>query len=303
MLPQKTITKSFTIEGKGVHNNQQAKLMFHPSNPNSGIQFLLNGEKVTANLDSILSTKFQISIGKSPQVINTVEHLLSALYGTGVSNCLIEIEGDEIPILDGSSLNFVEALNENRFVYKNLYIETKQIPFPIIYKSGLRFIIALPDDHLSITSIIEYPDSPIEKLFYEYRHSESNYCKDIAPARTFGFISQWETLKQNGFALGSTLENTIIFDDHSLLNPPLRFPDEPLRHKVLDFLAALSLLEYRVHGAFYLYQPGHSIDVPFIHKLNNFLTSNNAKKLIEKEILDSNLINSLLDKHFTKTDQ
>ncbi len=281
---QKTIRKSFCLKGHGVHFNKKAEVIFHPAEPNTGIRFLLldKGKQVTvsARMDSLAHTHYQLSLKKKSVVIHTVEHLMSALYGLGISNCLIETEDLEIPILDGSSFPFVEQLLSCGLVEQGQSIPVKETPHAFTVHRDMGHITVQPSDFLEIHCQLDYQHPDITKESFHYIHSPDSFVTEISKARTFGFLSDWEPLKSKGYALGSNLENTMVFDSQKLVNPPRRYPEECARHKILDFMAALSLLEYRVKGRFDLYRSGHSMDTYFVSELNKVL-QNELNNILE----------------------
>ncbi len=275
IIIQKTIKKSFSLKGRGVHFNKKAEVTFHPAEPNTGIRFLLldNDKKVTvsARMDSLAHTYHQLSLKKESAVIHTVEHLLSALYGLGVSNCLIETEDLEIPILDGSSYPFVEQLLSCGLVDQDQPISVKTMSHSLTVQYGKSQITVCPSDRLEIYCGIDYEHPEISNETFQYTHSPDSFVSEISKARTFGFLSNWEYLKSKGYALGSSIENTLVFDSDKLINPPYRYSNECTRHKILDFMASLSLLEYRVNGRFHLNRSGHSIDIHFVSELDKVI--------------------------------
>ncbi len=274
-MTQKTIKMPFSLKGHGVHFNKKAEVTFHPAEPNTGIRFLLldNGKKViaSARLDSLAHTYHQLSLKKESAVIHTVEHILSAFYGLGISNCIIETEDLEIPILDGSSYPFVEQLLSCGLVEQDQPTPVKETPHTFTVHHGRGHISVQPSDLLEIHCRIDYQHPDFTKESFHYIYSPESFTKEISRARTFGFLSDWEQLKSKGYALGSNIENTMVFDSQKLINPPRRYPEECARHKILDFMAALSLLEYRVKGRFDLYRPGHSIDTHFVSELDKVI--------------------------------
>ncbi|MDH4129323.1 MAG: UDP-3-O-acyl-N-acetylglucosamine deacetylase [Spirochaetota bacterium] len=285
---QKTIKKSFSLKGIGVHTNKETSLIFHPADIDFGIQFIEDvGRKscsVKANINMLYHCKYQISLINKSFVVHTVEHLLSALYGLGITNCLIQLEGNEIPIFDGSSKHYVDNFIKNGFIIQNKSVDVKTIPSSVWIVKDNSYIYAIPNNKLEINAIIKYPHPLLEKESYQFHFSKDSFISNISDARTFGFLSDWESMKKNGYALGSNLNNTLVFNDSTIINPPLRYPNECVRHKILDFIATLSLLEHNIHASFYLYSSGHAIDLEFVKMLNLILNN----EIIENNINDFN---------------
>lgn len=281
---QQTLCNSVSFEGYGVHSNEYSKITIQPAKRNSGIQFALNNfnnKIIQCNLNSIHKTHYCLSLGDENHHINTVEHLLSALYGLGITNCLIEIEGKEIPILDGSAYRFVDNIvNLNPLIKQGIEADTKSISFPIAINKNQSAIFVFPNDILDIYAIIDFPHPLLTKQVHHFIYTQDKYISTISNARTFGFLSQWDSLKKSGYALGSNLNNTLVFDSTNIVNPPLRYQNEPVRHKILDFIGSLALLNCRITGSFYLYCSGHALDIQFLNLLD---------KVINKKIPDDQL--------------
>ncbi len=171
----------------------------------------------------------------------TVEHLLAALAGCGVSQARILVEGDEIPLLDGSALPWVEAIAEAGLRCLGPRQSAPPLAEPIVLRQGLSFITALSAEALLIGAAIEFPQAAIGRQLYSLALTPESFVREIAPARTFGFRDQVEALRSAGLIRGGALDNALVCDGESWLNPPLRFADEPVRHKLLDLLGDLAL--------------------------------------------------------------
>jgi UDP-3-O-[3-hydroxymyristoyl] N-acetylglucosamine deacetylase len=184
-----------------------------------------------------LCTALQLQQGR----LATVEHLLSALAGTGVSQAEILVDGDEIPLLDGSALPWVEAIAAAGLQALNSQPRELVVEQTLVVQQGLSFITALPADGLVLGAAIEFPQAAIGRQLYSIELTPDRYVSEIAPARTFGFREQVEQLRSSGLIRGGALDNALVCDGEGWLNPPLRFTEEPVRHKLLDLLGDLAL--------------------------------------------------------------
>ncbi|MBU1077494.1 MAG: UDP-3-O-acyl-N-acetylglucosamine deacetylase [Spirochaetes bacterium] len=265
---QKTIKKIISFYGIGLHTGKQVTLSFHPAPAGSGIIFEIQNNKIELSISNIPKTLRSISIGKSSNTIMTIEHLAASLYMLGITNLIIRIDGTEIPALDGSALSFVKLLKKAHPLIQNSPIQPLFISHIIKIEEKDRFIIALPSHELKITYHINFPHPSLRHRVIHFNHiDEKVFIKKIAPARTFGFLNEVDSLIKKGLALGGDLNNAVVLADTGYVNKKLRFKDECIRHKVLDFIGALALLNRPVRGHFIVYRSGHDLDIRFIKKL------------------------------------
>ncbi|HLB59614.1 MAG TPA: UDP-3-O-acyl-N-acetylglucosamine deacetylase, partial [Bdellovibrionota bacterium] len=261
---QNTLARPVQIEGIGLHCGKISKLTLLPAAPHYGIRFVRTDipeqPEFPASVDFVTSTFFATTIGIDHVQVSTVEHLLSALSGLNVSNVRIEIEGEEIPILDGSAYPFVarildagiltQAVRKNEFIIKR----------PISLIDGNKCAHLLPSDGFRITSTIDFNNPCIGKQTLDLILTPESFCKEIARARTFGFLRDVELMRKNGLAMGGSLENVIVVGPEKVLNPDgLRYPDEFVRHKVLDAIGDLSLLGFPIRGHLITERGGHDL--------------------------------------------
>ena len=305
-MTRRTISRPISLKGRGVHENKPCSVILHPAEGETGISFLVNADGqrhiINLSLNNLYRSRYQLSLGDENHAIHTVEHLLSALYGLEITDCLIETDASEIPILDGSSKGYVTAIRETGIVEQSADVLTRSIPCPMGLFQGSRYVIAYPDSKLSIHALINYEHPLLESMSYSYEHSTSRYESEIAPARTFGFLSDWDRMKSLGYASGSEPGNTVIYSSHGLVNPPLRYPEEPVRHKISDFLAALSLLDYRITGRLYLKMPGHSLDTAFAIALKTLTDLDHPPDILPANIsCDPLRLKAVLQEDFGRT--
>jgi UDP-3-O-acyl N-acetylglucosamine deacetylase len=267
---QRTIGKPIEIKGKGLHTGKFARAIIHPAEPNCGILFRrLDAEPsllIEASFENIISSQRRTSLGKNSIFIYTVEHLLAALYGMRVNNSLIEVEGEEIPALDGSSAPFVALLKEAGFIEQEEKGNIINLKENIWAKNGEAHIIALPYPKLRITYLIDFNHSYASEQIASFVIDEDVFEREIAPARTFGFEHEVEDLLRNGCALGGSLENAILIrNDGPAI--PLRFEDELVRHKILDLIGDLSLLGSYINCHIIAIKASHSLHLELVKRI------------------------------------
>ncbi|MCD6366841.1 MAG: UDP-3-O-[3-hydroxymyristoyl] N-acetylglucosamine deacetylase, partial [Bacteroidales bacterium] len=297
-LNQKTLTKPFTLNGKGLHSGKNATLNILPSEPNTGIAFQrvdIEGEPIIkANISNVISTQRGTTIQKEDINIATIEHLLSALWGTGIDNAIIQIDGPEVPILDGSSQPFVDKILDAGVTIQDAPREFIEITEPVVFRDEDNNIelIAIPDDDFKLNVLIDYDSSYLANQFATLEDLNL-YSKEISKARTFVFLHELETLYNNNLIRGGELENAIVIVDKEtskkeidhladlfekpkldvvpqygiLNNLDLFYPNEPARHKLLDLLGDLTLLGKRMKAKIFATRPGHSANIKFAKKI------------------------------------
>lgn len=254
-----TVAKEILFQGRGVHTGRESRLRLCPSLEG---EILLRPAKSNSPPFPLSRCEFE-SLGstvvKGPGFsLRTVEHLLATLIALEINSLMIIWEGSEVPILDGSARPFGEKLKGERVSIPTKK-ENLKVVKPIMINEGQAWVKAEPAGNWEIEYEIEYDHPLIGKQKLEIEVNEEVFIKDIASARTFGFLRDVEKLRQQGLAKGSSLENTIVLDEKKIVNPPLRYPDEFVRHKILDFIGDLALLERSWKGRFSAYRAGHSL--------------------------------------------
>jgi UDP-3-O-[3-hydroxymyristoyl] N-acetylglucosamine deacetylase len=270
-MRKKTLKKVKEITGVGVHSGQKINLTLRPSDAGY-IEFIRTDLKNSAiKIDPRrIEAKFSTALKDKDKTIQTPEHLLAVLYVFGIDSLSIELDGKEIPILDGSAEPFVRLIQDGGTRELSEKKKKSKILQPFRVQAGDASITVEPADDCRITYIIEYDHPVLRRQEIDLSISTDVFIKEIAPARTFGFLKDVPAMRSQGLALGGSLENAIVLDEHKVINGPLRFPDEFVRHKVLDFLGDLSLLGCSVSGHFKAYKAGHFLH----HKLVLFLLDN-----------------------------
>ena len=282
-MKRKTIKNTVEISGIGLHKGEEIKLTLKPSENNDerGIIFKridVSGKNNVIKVDyrNLFDLERGTNIRNEDDVkVHTIEHFLSSLSIIGVTDILVEISGNELPILDGSSIGFVEKLLEAGIVELNEEIEPVVITEPVIFsdeKTG-KYVMALPYDGFKISYTIDFNHSFLKSQYYELEVNLENYIENIAKCRTFAFDYEIDFLKKNNLALGGSLENAVVVGADGPLNPEgLRYSDEFVRHKILDIIGDLYVLGTPIKA--------HIIAIKAGHYVNSRLTEMIAKKYL-----------------------
>lgn len=260
---QRTISRNVSLDGVGVHSGESATITFRPADAGTGIRFRrvdLEGKpEIPATLDHVVDTDLGTTLGVGDAKVRTVEHVMAALAALHLDNVVVDVDGPEIPILDGSFLDFCTALNEAGPVEQDQPAVLIEIPGPVHIDAGRGrgTYVATPGDSYTISATIDFDHPAIGRHFGSFVIDEAHFVNEVAPARTFGFEADAEALQARGLALGSSLENSVVFGEEELLNDALRFDDECLRHKVGDLAGDLALLGGRISGHVVAERPSH----------------------------------------------
>ncbi len=272
MFLQKTIRKKTEVKGIGIHSGDPCTLTFRPAPPDTGVYFIradLPGcpyLKVSSN--NVEATSYQTLLGGADFKVATVEHCLSALSALRIDNLFIELDGPEIPICDGSALNFLEALQAVGMAEQDQPRKYCYVTEPIYFSEGEKHAYVIPYHGLRVTVTIDFPHPVIGKQKMDLDINEQTFAREVAGARTFGFLKDVEELKKRGLARGGSLDNAIVLDDQKMVNPqPLRWADEFVRHKALDALGDLVTLEMPLMGHVVLYKAGHDVMNKLVQKM------------------------------------
>jgi len=271
---QYTLERSVKAVGIGLHTGEKVSLKINPSPANTGICFVrcdLSPEQVIpARAEYVVNTNFAISIGTKRGSISTIEHLMAALLGAGIDNALVEIDGPEVPAMDGSAAPFFSLLQKAGLKSQaepRRYIEILE---PVAVSRGDKSLVVEPCKNFRVSFKIEFEHPLIAKQSFSGKITPQTFERHISRARTFGFLKELEFLKKNGLARGGSLENAIVLDETSIFNDGgLRFSDEFVRHKVLDLIGDLYLLGAPILGKVKAVKSGHALHYLLIQKLLN----------------------------------
>ncbi len=268
-VPQKTLNKSVVACGLGLHSGVSTGVILHPLPENSGIHFggISGDATVPAHLDYVRSTDFATSLQRNGVVVGTVEHLLATLHSYGITNLLIKMYG-EIPIMDGSAIEFCRLIEEAGVAEQQG--ESSEIVIDRTLRvagEGEEEILVEPADGFTVHYRLQYP-SPVgtQEYTYVYRGADS-FRDEIAPARTFGFLRDFEKLERMGLIKGGRLGNCILVDDERVINTELRFDDEFVRHKILDIVGDFSLIGRPVRGRVTAKMTGHADNIALLRQV------------------------------------
>ncbi len=270
---QTTIQKSAELVGIGLHKGSPVKLKLEPLEANSGIVFYRSDVDVSIPLlpENVVDTKMATVIGKNGHIISTIEHLLSAIYAYGIDNLKITVDADEVPVMDGSSASYCMLLDEAGIVELDAPKKIMRIKKDVEVREGEKYVKLSPSPDLHYDFTIKFPHPVIQEQAYVLHFTKESYKKEIARARTFGFLHEVQYLRSKGLALGGSLENAIVLDEKKILNPEgLRFPDEFVRHKILDAIGDMSLIGMNFIGNYEAMAGSHDLN----HKLTIALLEN-----------------------------
>jgi UDP-3-O-[3-hydroxymyristoyl] N-acetylglucosamine deacetylase len=283
MFLQKTIRKRAEVHGIGVHSGKPCSLTFIPAPPNTGVHFVRSDleqrPSLSVQAENVKATGYATTLGGDVFSVATVEHCLSALSALRIDNLFIELDGPEIPICDGSASAFLEALHKVGLVEQDQPRKYCYITQPIYFSEGEKQAYVVPYHGLRLTVTIDFPHPKIGKQKFDIDVNDQSFTREIAGARTFGFLKDVEALQARGLALGGSLDNAIVLDDDRIINPGgLRFDDEFVRHKALDALGDLVTLGMPLMGHVVLHKSGHDIMNKLIKKI---IDSKDSYKHIE----------------------
>src|SRR5438445_4952750 len=281
MDAQRTLRRQVSCVGIGLHSGNKVNLTLRPAPADFGVRFRrtdLGDHDVPATVHHLAGIQLATGLACNDVSVETVEHLLAALVSVGVDNVQIELNSPEVPIMDGSAAPFIYLIQEagvKRLTTPRKYLK---IVRPIAISRGDKRIALYPSDHFKVTYSISYDHPLLRHQSRTLRLTEEGFIEDVAPARTFTFLKDVEMLRQNGLALGGSLENAIVLGETGVLNNALRFEDEFVRHKILDAVGDLALVGYPVIGHLVAHRAGHALHTEFAGRI---LEETQAWRLVE----------------------
>jgi UDP-3-O-[3-hydroxymyristoyl] N-acetylglucosamine deacetylase len=292
MIYQRTIAKDFIATGIGLHSGRKVTLTLKPAESDTGIVFkridIPDSEPMKADALTVGATENNTTLGEGASAIHTVEHLLSALYGLGIDNIYIELDGPEVPIMDGSGASFVFLLKETGVQNLNKSKKFLVVTETVRVEHGDKWAQIEPAKNLIIDSTIVFAHPVIKKQQQVFEFSCENYINEISRARTFGMLKDVDMLKRKGLVKGGSLDNAIVLDDFKVINPEgLRFGDEFVRHKILDTLGDVSLLGHEIAGKITTFKSGHALHNQLCRKL---LDTPSAYEIVSASSLSQELV-------------
>ena len=270
MPAQQTLRCAATASGVGVHSGVRCRVTLEPAPPEHGLRIVRadhpGATPVPIDVCAVVDSRLATVLGGDGWRVATVEHLLAALRALGVDNALLAVEGPEIPVLDGSALPWVELLRDTGLLHQDTPRKTLVLRREIAVADGARAARLAPCATLRLEASIHYPHPSIGS---QKRASDvESFATDIAPARTYGFLHEVEAMRAAGLGRGGSLDNAVVYGPEGPLNPGgLRFPDEPVRHKLLDMVGDLALVGMPVRGCFSAHLPGHALNARLVRAL------------------------------------
>lgn len=275
-----------SISGHGLHTAAKGTLHLRPATAYSGIVFRrsdLGDFDIPANVEHVAQVSYATTLMRQGVMISTVEHVLSALAGCQIDNCFVDVDALEVPILDGSADPFIKLIREAGVVELPEQRKFLQITRRVEILEGSKRLAIHPSDHFWIDCTIDFIHPLIGKQHFQLSLNNGNYEREIAPARTFGFMHEVDNLQRNGLIRGGSFENAIVLDDEKILNEDgLRFADEFVRHKILDIVGDMSLFGYPLLGHVIAEQSGHAIHTMLVAKV---LRDRRAWEIVEAPAL------------------
>jgi UDP-3-O-[3-hydroxymyristoyl] N-acetylglucosamine deacetylase len=269
-VERKTINTNVSITGIGLHSGIYTKVELHPAPAGSGITFVradLDGLRIPALQASTTALDYATTVGKDDVAVGTVEHLLAAVMAFGITDLEIHIDGPEVPIVDGSALPFMHLIDAASLRGLGVEVPVLRISEPIEIVDGEKSIRITPSNRLVLNYKIDFSHPAIGRQSYRFDYHRDNFLRKIAPARTYGFLRDVEKMRAAGLARGGSVENALVLDDRGVMNGPLRFRDEFVRHKILDLLGDLALIGRPIVGEITATRAGHALHSRFVGKI------------------------------------
>lgn len=271
-MQQTTIKKRISCSGVGLHSGKKVTLTLRPAAEDTGILFHVNSaygaKEISPSPTAVVATGLATTLGRDGAAVATVEHLLAALRGLGIDNIHIDADGGEIPIMDGSAAPFVMLLKEAGLRKQSRARRVLRIKHPVSFEKDGKFIKAEAYDGFYVDYTIAFPHPSIGTQRLQLDVTPENFSR-VEKARTFGFLRDVEMLKANGLALGGSLDNAVVLDENGVVNGEgLRFSNEFVRHKLLDFIGDMAMLPLPLQGRFTVYCSGHSLNNDFLRYIS-----------------------------------
>lgn len=283
-MNQTTISNRIEISGVGLHTGVGVNVTLKPAPENTGYIFVrtdLDNFEIPASVEYISHCSYATTLMRRGVVLSTCEHLLSALRGAGVDNCFIEIDNIEIPIMDGSSEDFIELIAKAGVTGQKAPRRIFRVLKSVEFAHGDRKMSVEPSDKYEIECLIDFPHPFINRQSFHFVLDNGSFGRQIASARTFGFTHEIDMLRKANLALGGSLDNAIVLTPDGMLNEhPLRFDDEFVRHKILDIIGDFALLGMPIQGKIKAEKSGHAVHAALMSKL---LKAENAWEIVEQK--------------------
>jgi len=269
-MRQKTLKKSVHCSGVGLHSGEKLRLVMRPAGPDTGVVFQHVGESGRRQIfqplpERVVATGLATTLGCDGHTVATVEHLMAAIAGLGIDNIIVEVHGDEIPIMDGSAASFVFLLRSAGIRKQSAGKKVFRLKKELAFERDGKSIKAIPYEGFRVIYTIDFNHPLVGVQTFTLDLNPESFMREVAKARTFGFMKDVEMLQKNGLALGGSLDNAVVLDEYGVVNPEgLRYENELVRHKILDFIGDMSLLEHPLQGEFHVFCSGHALNNGFL---------------------------------------
>ncbi len=271
-MKQQTLARAVELQGKGLHTGADVRMMLRPGKPGQGIVFrrsdLEGAPEIPARIDQVVEVERCTVLQHEGAQVRTVEHLLAATAGLGIDNLIVELDADEPPATDGSAEPYTRLMADAGIKTQNSPVAVWKCSSPFVVQEGSSRYAVLPDDRYVLAATIEFDHPRIGRQHASYEITRETFCQQIGPARTFGFLQDADTLRSRGLALGATPDNTIVLTAEGLYEgSELRFPDEFVRHKILDLAGDLVLVGQRIEAQIVAERPGHRANIELVRAI------------------------------------
>jgi len=270
MIKQRTLDHAIRCSGIGLHSGKKIDLVLHPAEVDTGIVFVRSdlAVEIKGQVSSVVDTKLCTTIGNGEATIATVEHIMSALAGLGIDNARIDVNGEEVPVMDGSASPFIFLIQCAGIVEQNKAKKVLRIKKRVSIEDKDKSCALYPASGFRVSYLLDYTHPLLSNCKVSFDFSRQGYSREVSRARTFGFIHEVEALQKAGLALGGSMDNAVVLDKYGVLNEGgLRYADECARHKVLDTVGDLFLAGYPIVGAFEGERSGHAMNCQLVEAL------------------------------------
>ncbi|MRJ02838.1 MAG: UDP-3-O-acyl-N-acetylglucosamine deacetylase [Epsilonproteobacteria bacterium] len=279
-MRERTIAKSVEFIGIGLHKGLPVRMRLEPAEERSGIVFYRRDRNryIKVRPQSVVDTRMATVIGEGGVTVSTIEHFMSTLYSYGIDNLLVILDSDEVPVMDGSAIAYSMLLDEAGIQEQRVSKRVLKIRDRVRVQEGEKYVELLPSKEMIFDFTIDFDHPAIGREHYRFNFTKQAFLKEIAKARTFGFLKEVQYLRSMGLAKGGSLDNAIVLDDYGILNPEgLRYPDEFVRHKILDAIGDLALLGMPIMGEYRAFAGSHALN----HRLTLELLKEGAYDIVE----------------------
>ena len=274
---QKTLKEKISFSGIGLFSGEKTKITLHPADIDTGIVFkrtdISNSPKIYCDINKVKESDRRSQIGIGQDSVLTVEHLMSAIFAYGIDNVFIEVNGPEVPIYDGSSKDFAKTIESAGTLMQNKKRKIFRLDHPVSFTEGIVTLIAVPSDEFRISFTLHHPTNEyLKSQYFSYLIDQNTYLQNIAPSRTFSVYEEIKPLLDNNFIKGGSLDNAVVIKDGNVINKEgVRFKDEMVRHKILDLMGDLALLNRKFNAHIIAIRSGHFTNVKFGKKILKYL--------------------------------